>query len=130
MLAQSNLVPDVRLAAALLLVFFAAALAVLMPRELRFLASVEPDWKRLFIIHDLAITGGVLLVLVPPMLMTKPQLTGFVIIAIGFTVMWGAAIWAGIARYLYVYRILLGLHRKGKAQPPAKPSPLEEPHDK
>ena len=84
----------------------------------------------MFIGLDFSITAGVLLVLGPPMLVAQPKLSGFVVIAIGFVVMWGAAIWAGIARYLYVYHILLGWHRDGKGQPPAKGSQLEEPHDK
>lgn len=118
MLALVQTATDVRLAAGVLLVLYAATLAVLTPRELRFLSGVEPAWRWRFLLQDLLIQAGVLLVLLPAALLAELSLAGFILLGVGFMLMWGAALWAAVARYVYIYRILLNAHR----EPPQAPA--------
>jgi hypothetical protein len=104
-------VSDAQLAASALLLAYLVLVAVLLPRELRFIAGVEGYWKRLFIFQDALITLCILLTLLPVMAVPQLQLAGFITLLTGFIGMWASALWAGVSRYVYTYRVLLGTQR-------------------
>jgi hypothetical protein len=88
--------------------------AVLSLRELRFLASIEPGARRLFAIQDILLQIAILGVLVPCALASGPSKPLFVLIMAAFTLLWIAALWAGISRSMYTYRLMLGARAERK----------------
>jgi hypothetical protein len=99
---------QMRLAAAGLLVVYLGTAAIFTPRELRFLAIVEPKQRRIFTLQDILLQVGILMVLVPSMVARGPSALYFTLVATGFTVLWITAVWTGIVRSMYTYRLMLG----------------------
>lgn len=97
---------EVRLAALLLLVLYAAVAVVLLFREITFLRKVDPPTRRLFVAQDILIQVCVLLVLLPCAVMPQLPLTGLFIVTAGFALLWLVVIWTAFARYAYVARLL------------------------
>lgn len=97
-----------QLAALLIIVLFAAASAVLMPRELVFLRGVDQPYRRLFIMQDVLLHFSILLTMLPCVVSSKLGAASFTLVLVGFLLMWATAIWAAASRYGYTYHVLLG----------------------
>jgi hypothetical protein len=96
-----------QLAALLILVLFATASGVLLPRELNFLRGVTQPHRRLFIAQDILLHFSIVLTLVPCAATSQLRAVSFTLVLAGFLLMWGTAIWAAAARYSYTYKVLL-----------------------
>jgi hypothetical protein len=103
-----------RVAAGVLLALWVGLSAVLSFRELRFLASVEPPQRRLFGFLDILVQLAILGVLLPCALMGGPTRGWIIMVTTSFILLWIAAIWAGIARSMYTYRLMLGARSERK----------------
>jgi hypothetical protein len=105
---------QMRIAAAVLLALWVGVSAVLSARELRFLAGVEPPQRRLFGFLDIFVQLAILGVLLPCAVMGGPSRAWVMIVTSSFVLLWAAAIWAGIARSMYTYRLMLGARTERK----------------
>lgn len=99
-------VMNARIAASVLLAAYLATAAVLLPRELNFLKSVDPARRKRFIIMDLLIQLSVLAVLLPNILLPKLNLTALFIVVAGFSLLWIVAAINARSRYIYTNKIL------------------------
>jgi hypothetical protein len=99
---------QMRVAAGIMLAFYVGVAAVISFRELRFLASVEPRQRRLFALQDVLVQLAILGVLVPCVVAPAASRPWFVTVFSSFALLWVAALWAGIARSMYTYRLMLG----------------------
>ena len=101
---------QVRLGASLLLLAYAVVVMAVLPREIGFIRSVdEAFWRRSFIVQDVIIQLGVLLVLVPCVLFPERlsrELWPYTVIISGVALLWGGWLWAALSRYSYTYRLL------------------------
>jgi len=105
---------QMRVAAGIMLAFYVGVAAVFSFRELRFLASVEAKQRRIFALQDILVQLAILGVLLPCTLASHPSKPLFVAIMSAFTLLWIAALWSGIARSMYTYRLMLGARAERK----------------
>ena len=105
---------QMRVAAGILLAFYVGVAAAISFRELRFLGSVEPGQRRIFAAQDILLQLAILGVLLPCAIAPGPSKPLFVLIMSAFTLLWIAALWAGAARSLYTYRLMLGVRAERK----------------
>jgi phosphatidylglycerophosphate synthase len=98
-----------RLGAGILLALYVGLAAVFAGRELRFLAGVEKAERRLFAVQDILIQLALLGVLLPCVLAAAPNRQVIVVILVAFTLLWIVALWTVISRYMYTYRLMIGL---------------------
>src|SRR5687767_4928504 len=103
-----------RVAAGVLLAAYLGVAAALSFREIRFLASIEPRARRLFAVQDILLQLGILGVLLPCAFSSGPSRPLFIAIMSAFTLLWLAALWAGISRSMYTYRLMLGARAERK----------------
>jgi len=100
-----------RIPAMILLVIYLAAVVILLPREIRFLAEVaSKTTRRIFIVQDLFLQICILGVLVPAILLKgvnlqNGRLLGLLLI-LSMSGLWLCTIWAAWSRYIYTCRIL------------------------
>jgi hypothetical protein len=99
---------QMRVAAGVLLAAYIGVAAAMSYRELRFLSSIEPRQRRLFALQDILVQLGILGVLLPCAFAPGPSKPLFILIMAGFTLLWAAALWAGVSRSMYTYRLMLG----------------------
>jgi hypothetical protein len=99
---------QLRLAASVLLMVYLGTMVAFLPRELRFLKLVEPPTRRLFLFQDILLQASILAVLLPCVVASGPSAPFFMTVAVAFTTLWIAAVWTGIVRSMYTYRLMLG----------------------
>ena len=99
--------------ALVLLVVYAGAALIMLPREIQFLAGVPSPAKGQFITQDILLQASILLVLLPSALSPKLTVTGITLVLAGFSVLWVVVIWMVAARRIYVNRLLEESRREG-----------------
>ncbi len=95
-----------RIAASVLLAVYLATAAILLPREMNFLASVSQPQRGKFIAMDVVIQLCVLAVLLPSIILERLTLASLYTIVAGFTVLWIVAAINVRSRYIYTNKIL------------------------
>lgn len=98
---------QMRVAAGVMLALYVGLAAVLSARELRFLASVEPRQRRIFVLQDILVQLAILGVLVPCALAAAPSRAWMILVTSAFFLLWVAALWAVVSRSMYTYRLML-----------------------
>ena len=97
---------NARIAASVLLAAYLATAAVLLPREVNFLAGVTQPLRGRFIAMDLIIQACVLAVLLPNIIVEQLNLVTLYIVLAGFTLLWIVTAINARSRYIYTNRIL------------------------
>lgn len=102
--------------ALLLLVFYLASAAILLPREAAFLRAVEQPRRTSFVVQDVLLQLSILAVLVPCASAAELDLARVTIVLAGFTLLWIVAIWMVWARQSYVQHLLREARRDSEQQ--------------
>jgi hypothetical protein len=95
-----------RIAASVLLAAYLATAAILLPREMSFLAGVPQPQRGKFIAMDVVIQLCVLAVLLPSIVLERLNLVALIVVVAGFTVLWIVAAINARSRYIYTNKIL------------------------
>jgi hypothetical protein len=98
---------QMQLAAGVMLVVYIAAVFILLPRELRFLRSTEPEYRGRFIFLDFLLQFCILLVLVPCILSPQLNRKSMMMILSGFTGLWLTVGAIAYLRYVYTLKVIL-----------------------
>jgi hypothetical protein len=98
---------QMQLAAGVMLLLYLAAVALLLPREMRFLRSAEPPYRQRFIFLDILLQACILLVLVPCLVSSRLNRMTLTLILSGFSGLWLVVLSLAYLRYVYTYRILV-----------------------
>lgn len=100
--------------ALVLLALFIAAVLIMLPREIRFLAGVDSRRRWQFLVLDILLVATVLAILIPSTIVEQFSLTGLSIMMGLFILLWVVAIWMGIARQRYVKQLLADYQRENE----------------
>jgi hypothetical protein len=124
---------EMKPAALVMLVLFAAACAIFLPREFSFIRGAGRAWQGLFYAQDALIIVSVLAVLLPCVIARQLTAPLLVTVLSGFTLLWVSAIWAATSRYSYVRQLLQSAREEEEAKlrallqaPPVQEAPDEQ----